>query len=295
LEELDIAARLLPNSADVFYFSALIERRLARWGDALRHFSKANELNPRDSTAMIQAIETQRLLRHFTEVDQMADRAIAAFTEGADQFWKEKGVAALNRGDVEGGRAAAKHVSSDFPDLHYYVLYYEHNFAEAERLGLSLWQGKDISWVRFFALTTALAARAGGATDRMRSYLLAARQSYEPVLVEDVDPANFSSVGVIDAGLGCNEDAIRECRRAVELRPISQDALEGPDYVKNLALVYAWAGDRERAIEQLSAIVKVPNGPTSGELKLDPIWDSLRDDPRFEQLMAEATKPISLK
>jgi serine/threonine-protein kinase len=295
LEELDIAARLLPNSADVFYFSALIERRLARWGDALRHFSKANELNPRDPSAMTQAIVTHRLLRHFTEVDQMADRAIAAFPEAADQFWSAKGAAALNRGEVEGGRAAAKHVSSDFQDLLYYVLYYGHNFAEAERLSLSVWQGKDIDYARYFAVMSAWAARAVGATDRMRSYFLSARKAYEPVLVGNVDPGILSAVGVIDAALGRNEDAIRECREAVELRPINQDALEGPEYAKNLALVYACAGDRDRAIEQLSAIVKVPAGVVFGELKLDPVWDSLRDDPRFEQLMAEAAKPIPLK
>jgi serine/threonine-protein kinase len=296
LEELDIAARLLPNSADVFYFSALIERRLARWGEALRHFSKAIELNPRDPQARTAAIVTQRLLRHFAESDQMADRAIAAFPEAADQFWKEKSVAALYRGDVEGGRAAAKHVSSNFPEFHYYVLYYGHEFAEAERLSLSVWQGKAMPYARYFAVMSAWAARAAGATDRMRSYFLAGRKAFEPLLLSDKpDASNVSWMGVIDAGLGRYEDAIRECRRAVELRPISHDALEGPEYVKNLALVYAWAGDRDRAIEQLSAIVKVPDGVPSGELKLDPIWDELRDDPRFAAIMSESAKPIPLK
>jgi tetratricopeptide (TPR) repeat protein len=104
----------------------------------------------------------------------------------------------------------------------------------------------------------------------------------------------FSSIGVIDAGLGRNEDAIRECRRAAELLPINRDALEGPVYVKNLALAYAWSGDKDRALEELSRIVKLAHSVTFGELKFDPAWDSLRDDPRFAQLMQEAAQPIPL-
>jgi hypothetical protein len=71
--------------------------------------------------------------------------------------------------------------------------------------------------------------------------------------------------------------------------------LEGPEYVTNLALVYAWTGERDRALEQLSNVVKVPDGPTYGELKLDPMWDELRDNPRFEQLMTQAANPIAIQ
>jgi len=295
LEQLDIAARLLPNSPDVFYASALIERRLGRWGEALRHFAKANEVNPRDPIALTQLIVTNILLRHYIEADQLADRAIAAFPEGADHFWNLKGRSALDQGDLEQAHAAAEKAGSSFPALRFWVFYYEHNFAEAETVSFSIWQGKDIALARGFALYSALTARAAGATDRMRSYLLAARQSYEPLLVGEPDSRVLAWVGVIDAALGRNEQAIAECRRAVELLPISRDAVEGPEFVKNLALVYAWAGERDRAIEQLLALVKLPIGPTVGELKFDPIWDALRDDPRFAQILAEAAKPIPIQ
>jgi tetratricopeptide (TPR) repeat protein len=125
--------------------------------------------------------------------------------------------------------------------------------------------------------------------------LLTVRQSYEPLLTENPDPASLSSAGVIDAALGRYDQALPKCRRAVELRPISGDPLEGPEYAANLALVYAWAGQRDHAIEQLGEVVKVPASPVCfGQLKLDPAWDVLRDDPRFDQLLAEAAKPIPL-
>ena len=294
LDELDLAGRLLPNSADVFYTSALIERRLGHWSDTLRHFAKANELNPRDPTAVTVLIASYGLLRHYTEADQLADRAIAALPEAADQFWNLKGHHALDRGDVTGAQAALARIKSGFPVLRFRALYYAHNFAEAESVILSVWQGKDANYIRSFAYFSAWAARAAGATDRMRSYLLAARQSYEPLLVGEADPGNLTYAGIIDAGLGRYEQALAECRRAVELRPIGRDALEAPEYTTNLAWVNALAGNRDRAVELLSTVVKLPAGPTFGELKLDPRWDVLRDDPRFEQLLAEAAKPIPL-
>jgi len=298
LEELDVAARSLPNNADVFRTSALIERRLGRWAEALRHFSRANELDPRDPQSLTQMVLTYVILRHYAEADQTADRALAAFPETADQFWKLKSELALAQGDIGRARAAVGRISAGnaFPWLRFRIFCYERNYAEAERLSVSRWQAKDDSnYVRFLALLPALAARAQGADDKMRSYLLTARQGYEPLLRNEPDPNVLSDLGIIDAGLGRKEDALRESQRAVELRPITRDALEGPEYATNLAIVYAWTGERDRAIEQLSAVVKSPNGPTFGALKLDPLWDDLRDDPRFEKILAEAAKPVPIQ
>ena len=88
---------------------------------------------------------------------------------------------------------------------------------------------------------------------------------------------------------------MRKVKKAVELRPISRDALEGPEYVEKLAKAYALLGERERALEQLSLVAKVPAGVTYGDLKFDPVWDGLRDDPRFAQILVEAAKPIALQ
>ena len=68
--------------------------------------------------------------------------------------------------------------------------------------------------------------------------------------------------------------------------PLSKDAWDGAGFVSYLALIYTWLGEKDLALEQLAIAAKAPNGITYGELKLDPTWDSLRGDPRFEKLVA---------
>ena len=91
---------------------------------------------------------------------------------------------------------------------------------------------------------------------------------------------------MIDAGLGQKEQAIGEGRHACELLPVSKDAIDGVDLAINLAQIYAWTGEKDRAIEQIAAVERVPNPLSYGLLKLHPYWDPLRGDPRFEKIVA---------
>jgi hypothetical protein len=103
------------------------------------------------------------------------------------------------------------------------------------------------------------------------------------------DEAYFALAAGLDAGLGRKEDAILEARRAVDLMPIAKDAHFGPAWVTNLALVYAWTGERDRALEQLEIVATIPGlGPTYGDLLLNPCWDDLRGEKRFDKVVAAA-------
>jgi len=93
-------------------------------------------------------------------------------------------------------------------------------------------------------------------------------------------------LGLIDAGLGQKEEALREGSRAVELLPVEKDAINGPAMIKYLAMIAAWVGDKDVACEQLARAVRFPNSPSYGQLKLLPFWDPLRGDPRFEKIVA---------
>ena len=96
----------------------------------------------------------------------------------------------------------------------------------------------------------------------------------------------WSWLGLIDAGLGRKEEALNEGRRACELAPLSRDAFDGPVFITNLAQIHAWTGEKNLAIEELATVAQVPHGVSYGELKLDPQWDSLRGDPRFDKILA---------
>ena len=93
-------------------------------------------------------------------------------------------------------------------------------------------------------------------------------------------------LGMADALLGHKEEAVREGRRAVELLPITKDSINGSLMVQYLALIYAWTGEKDLAFEQLSTAVRMPGPLSYGQLRLDPYWDSLRGDPRFDKIVA---------
>jgi len=97
----------------------------------------------------------------------------------------------------------------------------------------------------------------------------------------------LATLGLVDAGLGRNDDALNEARRAVSLRPLSEDAVDGARMLSSLAMIYAWVGETGSALDQLESLAKLPNAPYFGALKYDPAWDGLRGDPRFNAILNE--------
>ncbi len=132
-----------------------------------------------------------------------------------------------------------------------------------------------------------LVARARGNVDAAQHAFEAADRVVERDLAQWPDDVKaIMMLALIHAALGRKEDALREGRRAVELLPISKDAYDGPILATNLAAIYAQVGEYDLALEQLGELISVPNGPTPGTLRVEPEWDSLRGDPRFEKLLA---------
>jgi tetratricopeptide (TPR) repeat protein len=98
--------------------------------------------------------------------------------------------------------------------------------------------------------------------------------------------AALCALGVVDAVLGNKEDAIREGERAVELTPVSKNAIEGATLVRYLAVIYAWTGEKDLAIQRLAETTYLPGSHISyGYLQLHPLWDPLRGDPRFQAIV----------
>jgi tetratricopeptide (TPR) repeat protein len=132
--------------------------------------------------------------------------------------------------------------------------------------------------------------------DGARAAFAVARAEQEKVVESQPDYALALCVlGLIDAALGQKEEALRQGRRAVELCPVEKEPLDGSWILKYFAMIAAWVGEDDLAIEQLTAAIRNPSSLSYGELKLLPFWDSLRDDPRFEKLVEEAKKPVALK
>ena len=129
-------------------------------------------------------------------------------------------------------------------------------------------------------------ARVRGDTEKAMLAFDKARNRLEAALAERPDdPAIVSNLAWAYAGLGRKEDALRASQRSVELMPSWRDATEGPFYANMQAQTLAWFGDKDAALNQLTGVVKLPGGPSFGELNLDPSWDQLRGDPRFDELI----------
>src|SRR5439155_22817436 len=141
-------------------------------------------------------------------------------------------------------------------------------------------------------------ARARGDKEKALAAFAAARNKLKPKLADTPeDPDYLAEIARLDAGLGRKDDAIREAQRAVELLPIVKDAVNGPVRVSALALVYAWTGERNRALEQLEKVATIPgvlggSVPTYGDLRFNPCWDDLRGDKRFDKIVAAAKAAI---
>jgi serine/threonine-protein kinase len=134
--------------------------------------------------------------------------------------------------------------------------------------------------------TEAIVARGLGDVPRANAMLLAARGRAAAAVKERPDNAKELIVlGQIDAALGRREDAMREGERAIELLPVSRDAINGAILVERLARIYAQVADRSRALDFLESATKLPNGLNYGALKLEQDWDRLRGDPRFEKIV----------
>jgi tetratricopeptide (TPR) repeat protein len=130
-------------------------------------------------------------------------------------------------------------------------------------------------------------ARLRGDEPAARVAFANARRELEQIVRDQPDyAAALCAIGVVDAALGNKEDAIREGERSVELMPVTKSAIDGAILVQYLAVIYAWTGNKDSAIERLTEAAKLPGSHvTYGDLRLNPLWDPLRGDARFEAII----------
>ena len=304
--ELDLARRRLPNNAAVSVFAASIDRRQGRWAEAIRNFERAVDLDPRNFRFLEETAFTYQGMRRFSEASHFYERVLNV--NASDYFARTQlaQVPLAEHADPEPLRAQLSAILDEDPKAATEIANGLFNCALALRNSSGVTRAlqairpeglrdplNNSLWARdWFG---GLAARTFGDADRARNAFAAARAIEERAVLSQPDYAPaWSRLGLIDAGLGRKDEAIREGRRACELLPLSKDAWDGASYVINLAMIYAWLGEKDLALEQLTVAAQVPNGVTYGELKLYPQWDSLRDDPRFEKIVASlAPKPQS--
>ena len=292
--ELTSARRTLPNSAEVFEYTGYIDRRQGRWDDATRNLERALELDPRNFFTLAQVALLYHWQHRYADEARTYDRALKIVPGHPVTRMLRAAVAADWRADIKPYQetlaaviAEEPGVASDVDDPNYSLC--ERTAAAAARtLANYPREGAVYNGATFpHAYWEGVVARWQGDSAKVQAAFNAARGEVEKIVAKQPDFAGaLSLLGLIDAGLGRKQEALREGRRACELLPISKDAVDGTNFAVNLAQIYTWTGEKDLAIEQIAAVERVPNPLSYGFLKLQPQWDSLRKDPRFEKIVA---------
>ena len=308
LEELKPAMQLLPNEARLYVLAGAVDRRTARFTEAQANFKRAVELDPRNFYALMEAGSTFQGMRQYAEAGRLHERALnvlpnnpfVSFLLGFNSFAQNGDPADLKRPlnvIAERGQEAARGVA--FPMLVCSWIQRDKNGAE-KALALIPAEGiansfDEASVPREFCVGRT--AWLFGDKDVAQTALTAARAIFERTTREQPDYAQgWTYLGLTDAMLGRCDEAIQEGKRATEILPFTKDSWTGPLWITYLAQIYAWCGDKDAALQQLKIAAELPTGITYGELKSSPDWDSLRGDPRFDQIVASlAPKASSIK
>ncbi len=295
LAEFEIAKRGLPNDAQAYLAIGSIQRRQGKWAESTANLEKAATLDPKNTNLLINLCYSYMALRNFETAGKTVDRAIAASPQSFQARALKGFMAVLWKGDL----SAAEKVFSSVPPENdetglttwgrAWILTLERKFPDALQV-LERFRGETM-----FTTTTAPTPKAfaegmihllQGDKTKARAEFERAREISGKLLLEAPgDAARHAQHGLILAALGQRQEAVAEGKRAVELRPESQDALDGPQGTAALAQIYAWTGESDEAFRLLDHLFAIPTNLTVPMFKLDPAWDPLRKDPRYQTLI----------
>ncbi len=293
VEAFEQAARRLPNSGEAIAAIAYVQRRQGKWDEALQHLQNAAQLDPQNLSHFTGIAEIHCALRHYAQAQQALDRAIeiapdrpALRAQKADYY--------RAAGDLD----AAQQVIDALPDDPELIMtrvqqkLYRRDYDGVIALSRRLLSLHDDN---FGDQLPSLYSLLGGAQmfanrpELARDAFVESRRLALDLRAKGADTIGLAgNLGLTEAGLGNDEAALAEGRRAVELA--------GPDrYMRAQAEVMqaqieAVAGATESVLQRLPRLLREPNGANIGDLRYSPVWDSLRGDARFAQLLAQAER-----
>jgi len=295
--EIEVALRLLPNDAQATFLDARLDRHENRWDDALVKARRAGVLDPHNEFFVLWTAEAYVLIRRYDEGEEFVRQARSRNPGSAGRFDGCLVRFKVAEGDLAGARMLSAAPTSDFAlEAQFNAALYSRDYdgalkviaaAPPDLVESEFGCKSPNSWAE------AQVYRALGDEQKAEKAFLTLRQSMDP----NTNPQSrnewyYLYAGKFDAGLHRKDEAIREARQAMDMDPMAQDPINGLAIADGLALVYAWTGERDLAIEQLAILAGLPSNISYGALRFSPDWDSLRGDPRFEKIVASLRPPL---
>ena len=287
LEALARGLKLAPDDASLLVGLGATERQLGRWDDTLAHLRRAREQDPRSYGVANVLGATLLRLRRTGEAREAIDRGLVIAPAHLNLI-RLKAMTFLQGGDLAGARAVLAAAPKE---------------VEPTALMVDFATGDDVCWVlddaqrdvllrltpgafggnrEVWGLTLAQAWALRGNQARVREYAEEARRANSAAEARGGEPNVY--LGLALAYLGRRAEAIREADGSVALGPIERNTFDGPE-VQHLAVrIHILLGNHERAMDLLEPLLKVPYYLTPGWLRIDPYFDPLRGNPRFEKL-----------
>jgi serine/threonine-protein kinase len=290
-KEFEAAEKDLPHNAEVLEAEGDGYRQQGKWLEAFDQYEEACRLSPRSTSPLVEIAITGWLYRQYARAVEAADKAISL---SPNQTWPylAKGVTYWSWG---GGLAVARKAFELVPLDHdwapwvwYWQMVYEGKYQDAADYAASIPGG----WIRIKIdskpgeLYQAYALEALDQFEQAAAAYDTARILLEAEVIRcPEDPRYHSSLGIAYAALGRREDALREGMRAVELLPLSKDAVYGLPYMQDLAHIHTLLGDDQDALLKIEELLTIPSNLSVPLLGVDPRWDRLRDHPEFKRLL----------
>jgi len=297
LREFEIAQRGLPNESEVYLAIGAIQRRQGKWAESTANLQKAASLNPKDTWPLQNLAFNYQMLRDFRKANQTVDHALAldpkafgllevksklAIVENGDFGVAERALAALQSANIS--NAEKLKAANARADIFLLERKYQEGLQAAENLPddqIAAFPGH--LWSKYYYI--GFARKALHDDTGARAAFLKAKTTLEDQLKRSPDnPDIHIQLAKVLAFLSEKDSALAEAQRATELMP-QCDALGGLEIMSGVAEVYATLGENDRAIEILDGLLSRPSGVTAQALKVNPIWDPLRNDPRFQGLI----------
>jgi TolB-like protein/Flp pilus assembly protein TadD len=292
LEEFAAARKGLPNETGILHAVALIQRRQGRFHEAINNMKSAIDLSPRNARLVLELGITNLYLRQYSQAELDLDRSISLAPDQIFAYLFKALISWTWKGDLGKARTTLERMpkKNEAYSIYYWCLQeiFERNYPAAlARLSSS---PSDI--IKTQQLFIPKSQLAGYIHQNMKKPELA-RISFDSACIvlekemkkQPDDPRIHSSLGIVYAALNRKEEAIRQGKLALELSPVSKDALGGPQYVLDLAHIYVISGEYDIAINKLEYLLSIPSYISVPILHLDPRWDPLRQLPRFQKLL----------
>ncbi len=296
LREFEIAQRGLPNANEVYLALGAIQRRQGQWAESNANLQKAASLNPQDSWALQNLAMNYELARDFENARRILERAEQVAPQSFGMLGLKAKLGIEEKGDFSVAEAALARVNQMPNDLRHLirtqssgVFLLQRKYAEALQAAEAT--PDDGPMPQMEVLTNkyiVIGAAHRGLKDEAAAgaaFVKAKGLAQERVNVSPLDPDAHIILATVLGFLGEKESALAEAQRALELLPVSKDAFHGPDIALSAAEIYAQVGENDRAFQTLEELAKIPSPLCPQMLRLNPIWDPIRDDARFPQIV----------